>query len=103
MPLLGGNSAYSILNIAKDFERTFDRLASKEHFYDITLKFSGTSYVTSTFFFYKFIALDDALNDLMDNCDNSIREMTLRMRAKFNKYWCLIEKVNKLLCISVVA
>lgn len=102
MSLLDGNSTYSILNVVIDFEHTFNRFASKEHLYDITLKFSGTSYVTLIFFFHEFIDLDDALNDLMDNSDNSMREMTLRMRAKFNKYWCLIEKVNKLLCIFVV-
>lgn len=63
---------------------------------------SDTSYVKSNFVFDEFVDLYDALNELMDDNDSGMREMALKIRAKFDKYWGHVEKMNKLLYMSVV-
>lgn len=126
------NSTYSMLNVAQHFERAFNRLGSRDplfkqemisgegwptvedwgnvrrivlflkHFYELTLRISGTLYVTSNGFVHEFVEVDGLLKEMEDDDDYQMREMAMRMRSKLMKYWGDVDKMNKLLYIAVV-
>ena len=57
-----------------------------EHFYEMTLKISGSQYVTANSFFSEISNLYCLLTDLKESLDNSIVLMGINMQSKFNKY-----------------
>ncbi|XVF46975.1 hypothetical protein PTKIN_Ptkin03bG0071800 [Pterospermum kingtungense] len=58
-------------------------------FYDLTVKISGSSYVTTNLY------LDDI-------CDIDLRLMAKRMKEKYDKYWGNIERKNMLLYVASI-
>ncbi|KAL1148125.1 hypothetical protein V6Z11_A10G103600 [Gossypium hirsutum] len=104
------NSTYLILDTAQNFERAFERFEEQdtnfrvelergegwhsvddwanirnlrdflEHFYEVTLRISGTSYVT--------------------NVDFNV--MAIKMKEKYDKYWGDIDKMNLLMFVACV-
>ncbi|CAN1825524.1 Zinc finger BED domain-containing protein RICESLEEPER 2, partial [Linum perenne] len=71
-------------------------------FYDFTLKVSRSSYVTSNLFFPEVVILYSMLKMWEGSSDYQLSSMASKMRRKYEKYWGGIEKMNKLLYISVV-
>ncbi|KAF4348757.1 hypothetical protein F8388_021958 [Cannabis sativa] len=71
-------------------------------FYELTLKFSGSLYVTSNLFFQEILQVQVELNDMKASKDELISKMAASMQLKFNKYWGNIEKVNLLQYIASI-
>ncbi|GKB75752.1 zinc finger BED domain-containing protein RICESLEEPER 2-like protein [Tanacetum coccineum] len=119
------NSTYLMLDEAKKYERAFARYHSEdrhyrddlektgipiasdwanvrrltkflEHFYELTLKVSGTLYVTSNSFLDDITSIDAALN----NCINAA--MLKMMKCKFDKYYGSLEKCNMATVVAFV-
>ncbi|XP_055814651.1 zinc finger BED domain-containing protein RICESLEEPER 1-like [Solanum dulcamara] len=68
----------------------------------VTLKFSGTSYVTSNSFFYEIFNLQKIIYKYVRSEDSILSGMAKKMELKFNKYWSTFKSMNKLLFIDVV-
>uniref|UniRef100_A0A1U7XB00 Zinc finger BED domain-containing protein RICESLEEPER 2-like n=1 Tax=Nicotiana sylvestris TaxID=4096 RepID=A0A1U7XB00_NICSY len=73
-----------------------------EIFYELTLKVSGTLYITSNVHFLEICVVDSSLKELMQNEDAFLREMAKNMKEKFDKYWGDPHKMNKMIFISCV-
>uniref|UniRef100_A0A803Q669 BED-type domain-containing protein n=1 Tax=Cannabis sativa TaxID=3483 RepID=A0A803Q669_CANSA len=71
-------------------------------FYEFTLKFSGSLYVTSNLFFQEILQVQVELNDMKASKDELISKMAASMQLKFNKYWGNIEKDNLLEYIASI-
>ncbi|KAK2646775.1 hypothetical protein Ddye_021970 [Dipteronia dyeriana] len=71
-------------------------------FYDITMKFSASLYVTFNMFFHELCSIATELSTLANSGDFLLCEMAVAMKSKFDKYWGKIEDVNKLLIIALV-
>ncbi|CAI0401485.1 unnamed protein product [Linum tenue] len=86
----------------EDFDKARCLLKFLELFYLVTLKFSSTLSVTSNLFFHELIALQDKLTELSSSEDVMFRDMSLRMKSKFIKYWVNVQNLNPLLYVAVV-
>ncbi|XP_039054849.1 zinc finger BED domain-containing protein RICESLEEPER 2-like [Hibiscus syriacus] len=73
-----------------------------EHFYEVTLRVSGTSYVTSNNFFDELTEICILLRDVQLSADVEFSVMAMRMKDKFEKYWGDIEKMNMLVFVGCV-
>ncbi|XP_042400934.1 zinc finger BED domain-containing protein RICESLEEPER 2-like [Zingiber officinale] len=73
-----------------------------ESFYNLTLRVSGSIYVTSNVHFHEIGELACVLKLLADNDNISLAMMAKRMKAKFDKYWGAPEKMNKMIFIACV-
>jgi hypothetical protein len=71
-------------------------------FYDVTLKFSGSLFVTSNAYFHELLHIQE---NIRGPCDSSrdvlLKNMAQKMKAKFDKYWGWIDKVNLMLFVVV--
>ncbi|GKA80597.1 zinc finger BED domain-containing protein RICESLEEPER 2-like protein [Tanacetum coccineum] len=64
-----------------------------EHFYELTLKVSGTLYVTSNSFLDDITSINAALNNCInDVCDKNLVVMAKMTKCKFDKYYRGLEK-----------
>ena len=73
-----------------------------KHFYDLTLKVSGSYYVTSNHFFPEIYVVYILLKELEVNEDFSIASMAVFMRQKYDKYWDDFDKTNKMIFVAVI-
>ncbi|XP_016467097.1 zinc finger BED domain-containing protein DAYSLEEPER-like [Nicotiana tabacum] len=73
-----------------------------EIFYQVTLKFSGTSYVTSNSFFHEIFNLQNFIRKYSHSEDSILSGMAEKMKVKFKKYWGTFESMNKLLFFAIV-
>ncbi|KAH0746471.1 hypothetical protein KY285_008128 [Solanum tuberosum] len=73
-----------------------------ETFYVLTLKVSGSNYVTSNTHFVEIAELNLILKEMMENEDGNLKEMAKSMNEKFKKYWGEPHKMNKMIFISSV-
>ncbi|XP_050238141.1 zinc finger BED domain-containing protein RICESLEEPER 2-like [Mercurialis annua] len=125
------NSTYLMLKTAIQFQKAFDnydeqesnfkrdlgddgvpgsldwRCASTmtsllEHFYNVTLRISGSLYVTSNTFFSEISDLSCILNEWKECAESEIRQLGNSMKMKFDKYWGDPEKMNKLIFFAAV-
>ncbi|KAG6536097.1 hypothetical protein ZIOFF_001141 [Zingiber officinale] len=71
-------------------------------FYELTLKVSGSLYVTSNTFAHEISYIHTILKEWQQSDDIDVYSMGIRMKNKFDKYWGDPEKMNKLLYIAVV-
>jgi len=102
-----------------DWKQVKHLLVFLEVFYNVTLRLSGTSYVTSNLFFFEIVAIHSMLRNLeevvntidpndeedvvlegMDYSVTNFREMAKRMRVKYDKYYGTSEKMNPLVYIA---
>ncbi|KAF2322117.1 hypothetical protein GH714_006967 [Hevea brasiliensis] len=72
------------------------------HFYDLTLRISGSRYVTSNIFFNEISSVDCLLQEWQGSNDIELAFMGDRMKVKFDKYWGDPDKMNKIIYIAVV-
>ncbi|XP_073153666.1 zinc finger BED domain-containing protein RICESLEEPER 2-like [Henckelia pumila] len=73
-----------------------------ETFYDLTLRVSGSLYVTSNVHFQEIGEVSCLLRMLVDSDDIDLSFMAERMKAKFDKYWGAPEKMNKMIFVACV-
>ncbi|XP_049385960.1 zinc finger BED domain-containing protein RICESLEEPER 1-like [Solanum stenotomum] len=105
------NSTYMMLNRVIEYEGTL--LSSDwegvkritkflEMFFNLTLKISGSRYVTSNLHFLEICEVGVYLNQLISNEDHVLAKMAENMKEKFDKYWGDTEKMNKMVFIPCV-
>ncbi|KAH0672222.1 hypothetical protein KY284_023309 [Solanum tuberosum] len=70
--------------------------------YVLTLKVSGSNYVTSNTHFVEIAELNLILKEVMENEYGNLKEMAKNMNEKFKKYWGEPHKMNKIIFISSV-
>ena len=73
-----------------------------EIFFNLTLKKSGSRYVTSNLHFLEICQVGVYLNQLISNEDHVLAKMAENMKEKFDKYWGDTEKMNKMVFIPCV-
>ena len=71
-------------------------------FYELTVKVSGSSYVTSNNFLDDICNVYATLHNWKINPDLQFSAMANRMRAKFDKYWGNVEKMNMLIYVASI-
>ncbi len=71
-------------------------------FYDLTLRVSGSYYVTANTYFNEISNVDMLLRDWSICTDKGFASMSLKMREKCEKYWGDPEKMNLMIFIAVV-
>lgn len=123
------NSTYLMLDVAQIYERAFERFALEdsymiqdfdsiptsidwrkcrylnqvlENFYDLTLKVSGSKYVTCNTFFQDISGMNAVLNEMMQNDNHEVATLALGMKEKYDKYWGNIEKMNMLIFVAPI-
>ncbi|GKE05188.1 zinc finger BED domain-containing protein RICESLEEPER 2-like protein [Tanacetum coccineum] len=126
------NSTYLMLDAAQKYERAFARYDSEdrhyrddlektgvpiafdwenvrrltkflEHFYELTLKVSGTLYVTSNSFLDDITSIDASLNNCINGVpDTNLAAMAKMMKCKFDKYYGSLEKCNMATVVASV-
>nr|KJB36104.1 hypothetical protein B456_006G141300 [Gossypium raimondii] len=106
------NSTYLMLDTTQNFERgwpsvdDWDNVRNlrdfSEHFYEVTLRISDTSYVTSNNFFDELSEIDILLRDAQLNSSVDFNAMTIKMKEKYDKYWGDIDKMNLLMFVVCV-
>uniref|UniRef100_A0ACD5UUB1 Uncharacterized protein n=1 Tax=Avena sativa TaxID=4498 RepID=A0ACD5UUB1_AVESA len=128
------NSTYLMLNDTIPFEKAFKRLGDEckyytpyfskvggpptvedwlearklisvfKLFYNVTLRFSGQQYVTSTTFFHDFLLMHNKITQLIRGKEQEagLASMVQNMKEKFDKYWDNNDGLNPLLFIAVV-
>lgn len=98
--IVDGNSTGTLLS--SDWESVKRIAKFLEMFFKLTLKISGSRYVTSNFHFLEICQVGVYLRQLISNKDYALAEMATKMKDKFEKYWGGPEKMNKMLFISCV-
>ncbi|GKC29417.1 zinc finger BED domain-containing protein RICESLEEPER 2-like protein [Tanacetum coccineum] len=126
------NSTYLMLDAAQKYERAFARYDSEdrhyrddlektgvpisfdwvnvrrltmflEHFYELTLKVSGTLYVTSNSFLDDITSIYAALNNCINGVPNAnLAAMAKMKKCKFDKYYGSLEKCNMATVVAFV-
>ncbi|XP_019153569.1 PREDICTED: zinc finger BED domain-containing protein RICESLEEPER 2-like [Ipomoea nil] len=118
------NSTYMMLNTALQYQRAFEAyendaslnadlpdsipnfmdwlsVQSLVHFlkgfYEMTVRISGSLYVTSNTFFSDISDLGCMLDDMVNSVSTSKKDMGSHMKQKFEKYWGDPEKMNFLI------
>ncbi|CAN0889279.1 Zinc finger BED domain-containing protein RICESLEEPER 2 [Linum grandiflorum] len=76
-------------------------------FYDLTLRVSSTTNVTTHLFFKELCDLYDAINDLESSDDLRVQEIAVRIKSKVDTYWFEKDndrnvKMNRLFYIATV-
>ncbi|KAL0411098.1 UNVERIFIED_CONTAM: Zinc finger BED domain-containing protein RICESLEEPER 3 [Sesamum latifolium] len=72
------------------------------YFYDLTNRIFGSLYVTSNTFLDEISDVDDLLKERLKGDDVYLVDMARQMKAKFDKYWGNIEKMNMMLYVAVM-
>lgn len=65
--------------------------------YNMTCRISGSLYVTSTLFLHEIYKLYCLLDAWIKDHDKELSEMSKRMKEKFDKYWGVPKKMNKVI------
>nr|XP_010907992.1 zinc finger BED domain-containing protein RICESLEEPER 2-like [Elaeis guineensis] len=82
------NSTYLMLNIAQKFERAFEKFADEDPFFRLEIGFDPGMPVEEDW-------------NVVRRLVTFLELMAERMKAKFDKYWGNIDKMNKLIYITV--
>uniref|UniRef100_A0A7N0ZQW8 BED-type domain-containing protein n=1 Tax=Kalanchoe fedtschenkoi TaxID=63787 RepID=A0A7N0ZQW8_KALFE len=73
-----------------------------KNFYNLTTRISGSKYVTSNMFFTEISEVVCRLKNWQRGTDPGLVEMATKMKAKYDKYWGNITKMNMIIYIGVV-
>ncbi|XP_019156380.1 PREDICTED: zinc finger BED domain-containing protein RICESLEEPER 2-like [Ipomoea nil] len=80
-----------------DWESIQSLVKILKSFYEMIVRISGSLYVTSNTFFYEVSDLSCLLKNMEEATEDSVKVMGKNMRAKFDKYWGELEKMNFLI------
>ncbi|KAL4387370.1 hypothetical protein GQ457_09G017050 [Hibiscus cannabinus] len=88
----------------EDWDKVASFLPFLEIFYDTTLSFSGSRYVTGNTFVEQIYDIGYTINHYVDDLQLSdgLRSMARQMKLKFDKYWANVNHLNVLMIISLV-
>lgn len=73
-----------------------------QQFYTMTLKFSGSNYVTSNTCFQHIVAIETKLRSSASKPTSLLKVMATKMLSKLEKYWGKAEKMNPLLIVGTI-
>ncbi|XP_019153680.1 PREDICTED: zinc finger BED domain-containing protein RICESLEEPER 2-like [Ipomoea nil] len=76
-----------------DWESVNNLVKLLKCFYEMTIRISGSLYVTANTFFSEISYLYCILNEMVE-ADGAVKLMGANMKAKFEKYWGDIDKMN---------
>ncbi|XP_019177888.1 PREDICTED: zinc finger BED domain-containing protein RICESLEEPER 2-like [Ipomoea nil] len=76
-----------------DWESVNNLVKLLKCFYEMTIRISGSLYVTANTFFSEISDLYCILNEMVE-ADGAVKLMGANMKAKFEKYWGDIDKMN---------
>jgi 5-methylcytosine-specific restriction endonuclease McrA len=115
------NSTFIMLSVAISYRKVFERLGDLDRtymcpmhddwtfaaivceklgiFYDLTMLFSGTKYVTANLFFPKVCEVKLKMNSWGHDENEIIRKMSAAMITKFDKYWT---DIHGLMAVAVI-
>ncbi|GAU39188.1 hypothetical protein TSUD_147960 [Trifolium subterraneum] len=71
----------------EEWERAEKMCAFLAPFYNITNLISGSSYTTSNLYFMQVALIEMELNVNLNSEDGVIKDMAIKMKEKFDKYW----------------
>ncbi|KAL8459690.1 hypothetical protein ACS0TY_036982 [Phlomoides rotata] len=86
----------------EDWEKTRKMTTFLRVFYELTLRISGSKYVTSNLFFREIYMIHFLLNDWTNSDDDELHAMSKKMKGKFDKYWGDPKKMNKVVFIACI-
>ncbi|KAL4309888.1 hypothetical protein GQ457_01G012950 [Hibiscus cannabinus] len=86
----------------EDWDKVTVFLPFLEIFYEVTLSFSGSRYVTGNNFVEEIFDIGYTINRYLDDSNLGIRSMASQMKMKFDKYWANVNNVNVLMFIALV-
>lgn len=86
----------------RDWENANVFVQFLKSFYDVTNKVSGSKYITSNSYFAELCKMQVKLIQWSEANDSILKTTTSNMKAKFDKYWGSIDKMNKLLYVTVL-
>eukprot|EP00258_Populus_trichocarpa_P022730 XP_024438749.1 zinc finger BED domain-containing protein RICESLEEPER 2-like [Populus trichocarpa] len=86
----------------EDWEKARSFVMFLKLFYTVTLKFSGSLYVTSNSFFHELISMHTSISQLCRSEDVYVSKMAKNMMANYKKYWGDQDTQNFLLYVAVV-
>ncbi|XP_073273203.1 zinc finger BED domain-containing protein RICESLEEPER 2-like [Primulina huaijiensis] len=95
-----GNIVGAFVN--DDWKKIRHMVKFLETFYELTLRVSGSSYVTSNVHFHEIGEVACIFKMLVDSDDTDLSCMAEKMKAKFEKYWSAPEKMNKMIFVACV-
>ncbi|XP_019157336.1 PREDICTED: zinc finger BED domain-containing protein RICESLEEPER 1-like [Ipomoea nil] len=88
--------------IESDWKVVRELVKFLEHFYELTNRVSGTSYVTSNCLFDEICEIDCLLRECKASDENEFSLMAMKMKDKFHKYWGSIDKLNMLIFVAII-
>ncbi|XP_076889107.1 uncharacterized protein LOC143539778 [Bidens hawaiensis] len=83
-----------------DWENMKRLVGFLRHFYELTLKVSGTKYITSNGYVDSRSCIHVILKECSSSEDVGVKGMGVSMKKKFDKYWGNVEKFNLLVFIA---
>ncbi|KAK8562059.1 hypothetical protein V6N12_049112 [Hibiscus sabdariffa] len=88
----------------EDWDKVALFLHFLEIFYDTTLSFSRSRYVTSNTFVEQIYDIEYTVNRYVDDLqlNDGLRSIAHQMKLKFDKYWANVNNLNALMFISLV-
>ncbi|KMS98900.1 hypothetical protein BVRB_3g067910 [Beta vulgaris subsp. vulgaris] len=88
--------------VFEDWDHVKNLIILLEAFYSLTLRVSGSSYVTSDTYFHEVTDVDCLLKQWCDSSNEDFKSMALKMKEKCDKYWGDPTKFNVMLFLSAV-
>ncbi|KAL4291636.1 hypothetical protein GQ457_14G015420 [Hibiscus cannabinus] len=86
----------------EDWDKVTAFLPFLEIFYEATLSFSGSRYVTGNNFVEEIFDIGYTINRYLDDSNVGLKSMARQMKMKFDKYWENVNNVNVLMFIALV-
>jgi hypothetical protein len=71
-------------------------------FYDVTMRLSGSLYVTYNMYFQEICGIQAHLQAFSESGDYVLSAMADKMKMTYNKYWRDLDRVNLMLFVAVV-
>ncbi|CAM8898360.1 unnamed protein product [Rhodiola kirilowii] len=85
-----------------DWENARTFLCFLRRFYTLTVRVSGSKYVTANTFFTEISDVLYLLQEWQQKEDNALADMAVKMKQKFDKYWGDMKKMNMNIYFAVV-
>lgn len=73
-----------------------------QSFYETTVKISGSLYITSNVYMKEIFGLSLLIMKMGMDGTNSIREMSFKMREKYDKYWGNFDNINMVIFVATI-
>uniref|UniRef100_A0A803L3M6 Uncharacterized protein n=1 Tax=Chenopodium quinoa TaxID=63459 RepID=A0A803L3M6_CHEQI len=88
--------------ISDDWNHVRNLLKLLEAFYNLTMRVSGSLYVTSNTYFHEITDVDCLLEDWCESSNEDFKNMALKMKEKCDKYWGDPKKLNVMMFVSTI-